>query len=156
MSRIATSRGVEIDGSHEVLLPQWYLHSSLFPLSREIRNAESSDIDASLLGFSARDLTVRAATATATDAAAAATTGEPAAGITVLGNGAGTVPRVALSRVLATTTRLREMLDPRARLSAGQPHCHPLERDEIAGKFLVAELNSSSLNPFALATDCGP
>ena len=55
----------------------------------------------------------------------------------MLGNGAGTVSRVALPRVLAAASRLREMLNARARLYTGQPHCHPLEWDEIAGSLLL-------------------
>lgn len=96
-----------------------------------LTNAESSSIDTNLFGFSARNIAIR----TTTDAATTATTAtESAAGVSVLGDGARIVPRVAMPRILETATHLREMLDPCARLSAGQSHCHPPEWDEIAGR----------------------
>lgn len=98
-----------------------------------LTNAESSSIDTNLFGFSARNLAIRATTDAATVATATTAT-EPATGVSVLGDGARTVPRVAMPRILEAATHLREMLDPCARLSAGQSHCHPLEWDEIAGQ----------------------
>lgn len=99
----------------------------------DFTNAESSSIDTNLFGFSARNIAIRATTDAAAVATATTAT-ESAAGVFVLGDGARTVPRVAMPRILETATHLREMLDPCARLSAGQSHCHPSEWDEIAGR----------------------
>ena len=63
----------------------------------------------------------------------------PAAGIAVLGDGARALPGDTLSRLVEAQEGLREVLDPRRRLSHWQLHAHADQRSEITSNSYVVD-----------------